>query len=97
MADEFCEAADGEKGIEKIRELRPDLVLLDLSMPCMNGLEAARELRRLHPSLPLLMFTSFKTPNLEEQAIAAGCNTLVSKSDSGQLLSSMQRLLPGVA
>jgi two-component system, chemotaxis family, protein-glutamate methylesterase/glutaminase len=85
------------KGLRKIRELRPDLVLLDLSMPCMNGLEAARELRRLHPSLPLLMFTSFKTPNLEEQAIAAGCNTLVSKSDSGQLLSSMQRLLPGVA
>jgi len=92
------EAEDGQEAIDKAQQLRPDLVLLDLSMPRMNGFEAARELRRLHPSLPLLMFTSFETPDLEEQAIAAGCNMVISKSDSSQLLlNGIRRYLPAVA
>jgi len=63
-------------------------------MPGMNGLEAARELKRINPSIPLLMFTSFNTPNVKCEAIAAGCGAVVSKSDPQQLLvESLQRLL----
>jgi len=49
------EAADGREGIEKARELQPDLIVLDLAMPVMNGLEAARELNQIMPNVPLLM------------------------------------------
>jgi len=88
------EASDGLDAIEKAKELKPDLIVLDLSMPGMNGLEAARELKRINPSIPLLMFTSFNTPNVKCEAIAAGCGAVVSKSDPQQLLvESLQRLL----
>ena len=51
---EVCgEAADGREAIEKAQQLKPDLIVLDLSMPVMNGLEAARVLKGLFPSLPL--------------------------------------------
>ena len=75
------EASDGQSAIQMTQDLKPDLVLLDLSMPGMNGFQVARELKRISPSLPLLMFTSFKTPQLEKEAMAAGCNAVVSKSD----------------
>jgi DNA-binding NarL/FixJ family response regulator len=65
---EVCgEAADGREAIEKAQRLKPDVVVLDLSMPVMNGLEAARELKRMSPSLPLVMFTNFDTPQLTNE------------------------------
>jgi two-component system chemotaxis response regulator CheY len=92
------EAADGREAVEKAKELDPDLVILDLSMPTMNGFEAARELRRINPQVPLLMFTSFATPTLATEAAAAGCTATVSKSDSPQLLiDSIHRLLAAAA
>jgi two-component system chemotaxis response regulator CheY len=96
---EVCgEAVDGREAIDKAKELNPDLIILDLSMPVMNGFEAARELRRIKPHVPLLMFTSFATPMLAKEAAAAGCTAVVSKSDSQQLLiDSIHRLLAAVA
>lgn len=87
------EAVDGREAIERARQLKPDLIILDLSMPNMNGLEAARELKRLVPSARLLMFTSFKTSTLEREATAAGCAAVVNKSDLQLLFDSVQRLL----
>ena len=59
---EVCgEAANGREAVAKAQQLKPDLVVLDLSMPVMNGLEAARELKRLLPSMPLLLFTNYGT------------------------------------
>ena len=89
-----AEAADGVDAIELSQKLRPDLVLLDLSMPGMSGFEVARELKRTSPSIPVLMFTSFNTPSLESEAIAAGCTAVVSKSEHQQmLLENIERLL----
>lgn len=89
------EAADGSTALEMARELNPDLIVLDLSMPGMNGFQLARELKHIHPALPLLMFTSFKTPQLEKEALACGCNAVVSKSEHQQMLfDNIQRLLP---
>lgn len=87
------EAADGIEAIEKARQLRPDLIILDLSMPGLNGLEAARSLKLETPSTPLLMFTSFKNPTLEREAVAAGCVALFAKSEMDLLFSAIRQLM----
>jgi DNA-binding NarL/FixJ family response regulator len=88
------EAADGLDAIQMAQQLQPNVVVLDLSMPGMNGFEVARELKRITPSIPVVMFTSFKTPALETEALAAGCNAVVSKSEHQQMLfDNIQRLL----
>jgi len=64
----------------------------------MNGLEAARELSRLLPSVPVLLYTNYETPQLKQEALAAGVRAVVSKSESvGALVSSIQDLLAAVA
>jgi len=57
---EVCgEAENGKEAIAKALELHPDLIVLDLSMPVMNGLDAARKLKRLMPAVPLIMYSTF--------------------------------------
>ena len=93
---EICgEAANGREGIEKAVRLKPDVIVLDLAMPVMNGLDAARELTRRLPSLPLLMFTNFETARLKQEAISAGVSALVSKTESVEVLISGLRALLG--
>jgi DNA-binding NarL/FixJ family response regulator len=75
------EAGNGEEAIEKAKELQPDLIVLDLSMPVMNGLEAARALSKLVPSVPLVMYTSSPTHRLENEALAAGVSRVILKSE----------------
>lgn len=76
------EASNGKEGIEIAQQIHPNLIILDLSMPVMNGLEAARILNASMPGVPLVMFTSFSTHVLEEQALAAGIRKLIVKSGS---------------
>jgi DNA-binding NarL/FixJ family response regulator len=92
---EVCgEAENGREGVDKALQLRPDLVLLDLSMPVMNGFQAARELRRLFPDLPILMFTNFSSSQIEQEAFAAGVAAVKSKSESVEsLVGSIHSLL----
>ena len=96
---EVCgEASNGREGIEKAQQLRPDLIVLDLSMPVMNGLDAARELTLLLPRVPLVMFTNFETARLKQEALSAGITAIVSKDGSiGELLNSIQSLLEPVS
>ena len=92
------EAENGRDGVDQAKRLHPDLILLDQSMPVMTGLEAARELRRLMPRVPLLMFTMFKNPFFEREAHAAGVSVVKSKSEDVQsLFMSMQELLESAA
>lgn len=88
------EAGNGQEAVEKAQQLKPDLIILDLSMPVMNGLQAARELKRISPTVQVLMFTSFKSPNLEKEAVASGCTAVIEKSDLRELFSNVHRLLP---
>jgi DNA-binding NarL/FixJ family response regulator len=88
------EAENGREAIDQALRLRPDLVLLDLSMPVMNGLEAVRELQRLLPKVPILMFTSFCDSYIERQALTSGVTAIKSKSESIEsLYGSIQDLL----
>jgi DNA-binding NarL/FixJ family response regulator len=76
------EAENGREGIEMAVQLRPDLILLDLSMPVMNGLQAAGEVQRLLPHVPILLFTTFCNSIVERAALAQGVTAVKSKSDS---------------
>jgi two-component system chemotaxis response regulator CheY len=55
----ICEAQNGKEAIDKARELQPDLIVLDVSMPLMNGLEAARAIKGLLPAMPIILYSAF--------------------------------------
>ena len=80
------EAQNGKEAIEKAQELRPDLTVLDLLMPVMNGLDAARVLKRLMPAVPLSMYSAFGDKFAEHQAQLIGISEVVSKSDQASVL-----------
>jgi len=93
---EVCgEAENGLVAIEKVRELNPDLVVLDFAMPIMNGLDAARHITHIAPKLPMVLFTLHASVQLHKEALAAGIKDVLCKSQGGteQLLASMKILL----
>jgi CheY-like chemotaxis protein len=93
---EICEAENGAEGVQKAQELNPGLVILDLSMPVMNGLDAARALQLTMPRVPLLMFTNNTGAAMEEEARSAGIFAVIAKSDANalqQLLAHAKSLL----
>jgi DNA-binding NarL/FixJ family response regulator len=89
------EAENGEIAVRMVEELGPDLVVLDLSMPVMNGLEAARHISTTAPETALLMYTMQDSGPLLKEAQAAGINEVISKSAVGidRLIASMRALL----
>ena len=87
------EAENGKEAIARALELHPDLIVLDLSMPVMNGLDAARELKRLMPTVPLIMYSAFGDEFAEQQARLIGISELVSKSQPAAILLNKARSL----
>ncbi len=90
---EFCpefevsgEAENGQDAIDKAERLKPDLIILDLAMPVMNGLEAAPELRKMLPDARLILFTVHYGPHVQHLAQAAGIHAVVSKSEAASTL-----------
>ena len=76
------EAENGQEAVEKAHRLKPDLVLIDFSMPVMNGLEAASHLKKDSPKVPIVLLTMFKDKFLEERAYRAGVSLVLSKEES---------------
>lgn len=89
------EAENGEIAVRLVSQLHPDLVLLDLAMPVMNGLEAARRIASVSPHPVMLMFTMQYSGQLLKEAEAAGIKQVLSKTDAGinHLLASMKMML----
>jgi CheY-like chemotaxis protein len=83
---EVRDAANGAEGVETAKAYHPEVIILDLSMPVMNRLEAARTLRELMPGIPLLLFTNTVEPIVEQEAFSAGIVSVFSKSDSADLV-----------
>ena len=82
---EICgEAADGLEAVTKTQQLKPDLLILDLSMPHLGGFSAVNQIRRSGLSTKILMYTTHSYPGLERVARAAGCDGFVLKSNASQ-------------
>ena len=80
------EAKDGQEAIELVKELLPDLAILDISIPKLNGIEVCREIRRLFPNVKLLVLTMHKDKEYLYQAISAGAQGYLLKEDSDEEL-----------
>ena len=93
---EVCgEATDGIEAIEKYRQLRPDLLVVDVSMPRMNGLDASLELLKIFPKILILLCTSYLTPQLTEYAHDVGIRGTVSKDTMHLVVVGLEALLRG--
>ena len=80
------EAENGQEAIEQAEKLHPDLIILDLSMPVLNGLEAARILSQTMPRVPLILFSNYAEMFREEDARSAGISAVVSKDKPASIL-----------
>jgi DNA-binding NarL/FixJ family response regulator len=84
---EVCALAkDGMEAVEKASELKPDFVILDISMPGLNGLDAAAQIRKIVPKAKVIMLSMHESPQLEAAALRAGADAIVSKALAGDLL-----------
>ncbi len=88
-----AEAENGSDGIDKAKKVHPDLIVIDLVMPVMNGIDASRALKRLMPAVPILMFTTFADPHIKNAAVAAGVHDFIDKSESATLIESIKHFL----
>ncbi len=92
---EICgEAENGKQAIEKAHDLRPDLIILDITMPVLSGFEAARELRKTMPQVPILILSMHESNQLIEEAKKLGVQGYVTKTQvGGTLLQAVAALL----
>jgi DNA-binding NarL/FixJ family response regulator len=75
------EASDGLEAVEKVSTLHPDVVVLDVTMPRMNGIEACRIIKQKNPELEVLFVTQHDSPHMLREALAAGARGYVVKSN----------------
>ena len=88
------QAKNGREAIELVKALRPEVIILDVEMPVMDGLTALKEIRRLHPKARVIMFSSLTEEGAKEtiEALSLGAFDFVTKPSSGSLTESMQRI-----
>jgi DNA-binding NarL/FixJ family response regulator len=91
---EICgDAADGKEAVARATELRPDVIVLDLVMPHMDGLRAAQAIRKALPTVPIVLNTFYRTAEVELEAPKYGIQKVVDKTTPGTLLSVVEELL----
>ena len=78
------EAVEGREAVAKAAQSRPDVVILDLGMPGLNGLEAARQIRKLSPQSEVLILTMHESEQVTQEILSAGARGYVLKSDAGR-------------
>jgi two-component system response regulator NreC len=86
------EAADGAEAIGKARELQPDIVIMDITMPEMNGLEATPEIKRALPAAEVLIFTQHDSTQMIQQARNAGASGYLLKSQANWLVTAVEAM-----
>ena len=90
------EATDGLQAVQQARQLQPDLILLDIGLPTLNGIEAARRIREVSPSSKILFVSENRSPDIAEAALSTGACGYVVKSDAaGDLLPAVKAVLEG--
>src|SRR5688500_10786165 len=92
----IAEANDGRQALDLCRELKPDLILMDVRMPVMDGLQATRKIKQEMPETSVMMVTMHENPDYLFEAVKAGAAGYVLKDASGErLLSAVRRTLEG--
>jgi DNA-binding NarL/FixJ family response regulator len=90
------EASDGPEGVQKAQHLQPDLILLDIGLPTLNGIEAARRIREVSPTSKILFVSENRSRDIVEKALSTGGGGYVVKSHAGsELLPSVEAVLQG--
>lgn len=91
---EICgEAADGVSAVELFKELRPNIVILDFQMPGINGIETARRMAEIAPTVPVVLFTQHASADLEKHAHEVGIRSVVSKTNAFPMVGMIEALL----
>ncbi len=92
----ICEVADGAEAVQRARELQPELILLDIGLPGLNGIEAARRIRKLSPNSKILFVTENRSSDIVEEALRTGALGYVVKSDAARdLFPAVEAVLQG--
>ena len=88
-----AEAEDGVQAVNRAKQFKPDLIILDLAMPELNGIEAARQISKALPGVPILMLTLYATPLVEKEAEKVGVQRVISKSTGYMLVPAIEEAL----
>jgi DNA-binding NarL/FixJ family response regulator len=93
---QICEATDGLEAIQKTQEFQPDLIILDIGLPKVNGIEAASSIRKIAPPSKILFVSANRSPDIAAAALHAGGHGYVVKSDgANELLVAIETVLQG--
>jgi DNA-binding NarL/FixJ family response regulator len=92
------EAMDGEEGVSKAQELKPDLILMDVDLPRVDGLEATRQIKQSNPVTGIIMFSPIDGAEYRDAAARSGADDFLTKTTAiSQILSTIRHWLPGKA
>ena len=92
--DICAEATNGQEAIDLALKHRPELIILDLSMPVMNGVEASIELKRIMPTVPIILFSQYADLGNSLRAAGLLVDRVVSKTDVRDLIGHVRSLIP---
>jgi DNA-binding NarL/FixJ family response regulator len=90
----IAEASDGQQAVQRAQELQPDLILLDLALPKLNGMEAGRRIRKISPQSKIVFLSQSSAPDIVECALRIGAGYLL-KSDANELPAAVHAVLGG--
>lgn len=90
------QASDGLEAVQQAQKLRPDLILMDIGLPTLNGIEATRRIREVSPASKILFVSENRSPEIVDKALSNGAGGYVVKSDAGgELLTAIRAVLEG--
>jgi len=90
----ICEVSDGLEAVRKAEELKPDLILLDIGLPALNGIEAARRIRKLVPEAKIIFVSQESSADVVQEALSLGASGYVVKARAGsELLAAVEAVL----
>jgi DNA-binding NarL/FixJ family response regulator len=91
-----AQVSDGLEAVQQAERLQPDIILLDIGLPTLNGIEAARRIREVSPTSKILFVSENRSPDIAEEALGTGAGGYVVKSDAGSdLLPAVKAVLEG--